>query len=75
MENSTEDFLGRNMRKDVGLVMNQYGDSIDKLVLFGSDLIDWDLTREGVEKKDGYLVPTLFLRNLIENIDAIRHLS
>lgn len=59
------------MRKDVSILMNKYGDGIDKLVRFGSDLIDWDLTREGVEKKDGYLVPILFLRNLIENIDAI----
>lgn len=71
MENSTEEFLGRNLRKDVSLIMNKYGDSLDKLVRFGSDLIDWDLTREGVEKKDGYLVPILFLRNLIENIDAM----
>jgi len=71
MENSTDDFLGRHLRDDVSQIMNKYGDSIDVLVRFGADFIDWDLTREGVEKKDGYLVPVLFLRNLIENIDAI----
>jgi len=64
-------FQEKKIRDDVKAILTKYGDSIDKLVTFGSDLIDWDLTREGVEKKDGYLVPILFLRNLIENIDAI----
>jgi len=71
MENIMEDFLGKNLRADVRGILNKYGDGIDRLVAFGSQLIDWDLTREAGEKKDGYLVPILFLRNYIENIDAI----
>jgi hypothetical protein len=71
MENSADDFLGRNQRDDVRQIMHRYSDNIDKVVRFGADLIEWDLTRDGIEKKDGYLVPILFLRNLIENIDAI----
>jgi hypothetical protein len=71
MQNSADEFLGRNLRDNVCNIMNRYGDSIDKIVTFGAELIDWDLTRDGVDKKDGYLVPILFLRNLIENIDAI----
>lgn len=66
-----EDFLGKNLRADVRGILNKYGHGLDGLVAFGSQLIDWDLTREGDEKKDGYLVPILFLRNFIENVDAI----
>jgi hypothetical protein len=71
MENVMDDFLGKNLRADVRGILNKYGDGLDGLVAFGSQLIDWDLTREGDEKKDGYLVPILFLRNFIENVDAI----
>ena len=71
MQNSVDDFLGHKLPDNVSSVLNKYGDSIDKLVRFGSELIEWDWTRESDEKKDAYLVPILFLRNLIENIDAM----
>lgn len=71
MENSVTNFSGRNLREDVRETLTKYGNGIDKLVTFGLQLIEWDFERDDVEKKDGYLVPILFLRNLIENIDAI----
>lgn len=71
MDNSTTDFSGKIMSDDVKGILNRSGDSFDKLVEFGLKLIDWDFNCEGVEKQDGYLVPIFFLRNFVENIDAM----
>ena len=71
MENSVSDFSGKDVRQDVRTVLDSYSNSINEYVHFGSQLIDWDLNREVAEKKDGYVVPILFLRNLIESSDGI----
>lgn len=71
MENSFLGFSGKSTPADLRAILDSYGNSIDQYVHFGSQLVERDSNRDMPEKRDGYIVPLLYLRNLVENIDAI----
>ena len=64
-----QEIIPRILDSNLEKVLEEFGTGIDQLVNFGSNIIAWDM-----EKKDGGdedLPPILFLRNFIEEIDAI----
>ena len=64
-----EEIIPRSLDPDLEKILEEFGNGIDRLVNFGSNIIAWNL-----DKKDGGdedLPAILFLRNFLEEIDAI----
>ena len=68
MTTPIEEIIPRSLPEDVSAVLNEFKDSIEEMVNFGSVILSWDLSRKG---SDEDLPPVLFLRNFLENVDAI----
>ncbi len=61
--------IDRAIDKEVMLILQQFSDGLDEVVNFGSNIINWDLNRLNGSDED--LPSILFLRNFIEEVDAI----
>jgi hypothetical protein len=68
MEKPVNEILNREVPEDVKNTLNKLSDKIDEMVAFGAQILVWELGKKG---DDTDLPPILFLRNLLENADAI----
>ena len=68
MEKRTVEILNKNIPEDVKDKLSTLSDSIDETIEFGAQILAWDLRRKG---DDTDLPAIMFLRNMIENLDAI----
>lgn len=63
-----DDFIPRDLPPKIEEILDKYSSWLDEMVNFGSNLISWDT--ENVQGQDEFLPPILFLRNLLEYVDA-----
>lgn len=68
MTTPIEEIIPRNLPEDVSCVLSEFTNLNEEMVNFGSHVLGWDLNRDG---SDEDLPSVLFLRNFLENIDAI----
>lgn len=66
---SIEDFIPRHLEPTLKEILNEFSIEINNLVDFGSILMSWDMDKKAYQ--DDHLPATLFLRNFIEQVDAI----
>lgn len=59
----------KNIDVNLQSVLNYFADGLQQFIDFGIQIIDWDLQLPN--KSDEHLPPILFLRNFVENVDAI----
>jgi hypothetical protein len=69
MTKPADGFIPRGLDPEVAAILAQFALGLEELVNFGSVLIGWDLERE--DNSDEHLPALLFLRNFLEEIDAI----
>lgn len=69
MTTPIKDFITRNIDKEVLKILQQFSNGLEEVVNFGSNIINWDLNRPSGDDED--LPAILFLRNFIEEVDAI----
>lgn len=69
MTKPIENIIPRDLDKGLQQTLSEFSQAIDELVNFGSQIILWDLQTAG--KHEDHLPATLFLRNFLEEIDAI----
>ena len=67
---SKQEIIPRLLDPRLEKILEEFGIGIDQLVNFGSNIIAWDMERDE-DGSDEDLPPILFLRNFIEEIDAI----
>lgn len=68
MEKSVIKILNRNIPKNIKNKLDKHSDKINEMIAFGAKILAWDLGKKG---DDADLPAILFLRNLLENADAI----
>jgi len=68
MEKPIKEILNREVPETVKDILDKASDKIDEMVAFGAQILAWELGKKG---DDTDLPPILFLRNLLENADAI----
>ncbi|WP_421896877.1 DUF5677 domain-containing protein [Marinoscillum sp.] len=66
---SNHQFLGREIEAEVGKMLKQLAEKVDELPMFGSRIIEWDISQS--KGGDHQLPAVLFLRNFLELIDSI----
>lgn len=69
MTKAIKEFIPRNTDPKLQEILNNFSFHIDELVNFGSNIIKWETERVKIVDED--LPAVLFLRNFIEQIDAI----
>jgi len=70
MTKPIQNLINRDIDTGLTKILNYLANGIDEFVNFGSNIIYWDLNKEnGNEEED--LPPILFLRNFLDEIDAI----
>lgn len=70
MTKPKEDFIRRGIDNELAEILKYIASGVEEIVNFGSNIIYWDLNREGGNDEED-LPPILFLRNFLEEIDAI----
>jgi hypothetical protein len=69
MTNPIDDIVPRKLESGLENILHKFSFAIEDLVNFGSNVLKWDI--ENSSLKDEELPALLFLRNFIEQIDAI----
>lgn len=69
MTTPISDFITREIDKDLFEILQQFSNGLEEVVNFGSNIINWDLNRPTGSDED--LPAILFLRNFLEEVDAI----
>lgn len=69
MTEPLDDFIPRELDPPLSDILNQFSTWIDELVNFGSLIVKWYIEEKAIKDED--LPALLFLRNFIEQIDAI----
>lgn len=67
--NESQEFLGREIDKEVERILVYFHDQIRKLSDFGAEVLRWDLEKQ--RGGDALIPPMLFIRNQIEIIESI----
>jgi hypothetical protein len=63
-----DDFIPRDLPLNIQEILDKYSNWLDEIINFGSNVILWDT--ENVKGQEEFLPPILFLRNLLEYVDA-----
>jgi len=69
MTDSVENILPRKLEIEQQKLLDSYADGLEEVVNFGTHILKWDYTRK--DGSDEMLPGALFLRNLLEEVDAI----